>query len=84
MLLHHHIIPYCWIFFNIIFTNILNNKLKKKEKRIITDKYKIKWIFNHYYTGKKKVSGRAGSNRSFAHITVISFSVAERFSMLCV
>ena len=35
-----------------------------------------------YFTISKNVSGRFGSNRSFAHITVTRFSVSLRFIML--
>ena len=40
--------------------------------------------FLHFlHTSSRNVSGRCGSNTSFAHITV-TMSVVPRFSMLCV
>ena len=37
-----------------------------------------------YSTGSKYVSGRFGSKSSFAHMSVMSGSVSDRFMMLCV
>ena len=41
-------------------------------------------LYAHCHSSSKKVSGWAGSKLSFAHMTVTSFSVSERFTMECV